>query len=216
MTRSINQTSLLPSELFGLTPERINMHCIYLCVKSELAAQRQGTHKTKTLAEVAGSGKKPWMQKGLGKARAGTRRSPIWVGGGRVFGPSPERNYKLKVTKKQKHLAFLSALSLLALEKRVAVFEVQNALNQERISTKTAVNFLKTNNFLPKKGHLLIASLSKELFLATKNVPNIKVVKPLSVTVSLLQAAAFFLCDQEAIKQLLELNQRRQNNGGKA
>lgn len=98
----------------------------------------------------------------------------------------------------------------------MAVFEVQNALNRERISTKTTVNFLKTNNFLPKKGHLLIASLSKELFLATKNVPNIKVVKPLSVTVSLLQAAAFFLCDQEAIQQLLELNQRRQNNGGKA
>lgn len=121
-----------------------------------------------------------------------------------MFGPTPERNYNLKVNKKQKHLAFLSALSLLALEKRVGLFDSHSVLKEAKISTKTVVSFLKANNFLPKKGWLLIVSKSQELFLSTKNVPNVKVVKPLSLTVSLLQAAAFLLCDRLALQELVE------------
>lgn len=121
-----------------------------------------------------------------------------------MFGPTPERNYKLKVSKKQKKLAFLSALTILAIEKKVGVFEAQTVLEKEKISTKTVVSFLKANNFLPKKGCLLIVTHSKEIFLSTKNVPNIKVVRPLSLTVSLLYTTSFLLFDSSALQELVE------------
>ena len=87
----------------------INPHNLYLYVKSYQAALRANTAKTKTRAEVSGGGKKPWSQKGRGGARAGSNRSPVWVGGGKAFGPT-QRNYNLKVNKKQKRLAFEYAL----------------------------------------------------------------------------------------------------------
>src|SRR4030042_6210353 len=96
----------LPEEIFGIEP---NDHVIYLAVKSYLANQRQGTHKAKERNEVRGGGKKPWRQKGRGTARAGTTRSPLWVGGGRIFGPKP-RDYRQKLPQKVKQLGRKSAL----------------------------------------------------------------------------------------------------------
>ena len=93
--------------VFSIEP---NDHSIYLAVKSFLANQRQGTHKSKERGEVRGGGKKPWKQKGRGGARAGTSRSPLWVGGGTIFGPKP-RNYREDLNKKVKSLARKSALS---------------------------------------------------------------------------------------------------------
>jgi large subunit ribosomal protein L4 len=90
---------------------KVNNYSIWLAVKVEEANKRIGNASTKTKAEVAGSGKKPWRQKGTGRARVGTRRNPVWVGGGIVFGPKP-RSYKLKINKKVKILAYLSLLSL--------------------------------------------------------------------------------------------------------
>ncbi len=95
----------LSDSVFGIEP---NDHVIYLSVKAYLANQRQGTHKTKERNEVRGGGKKPWRQKGRGVARAGTSRSPIWVGGGTIFGPKP-RNYRQKLNRKVKTLALLES-----------------------------------------------------------------------------------------------------------
>ena len=90
----------LSEDIFGIEP---NDHVIYLAVKAYLANQRQGTHKTKERNEVRGGGKKPWKQKGRGTARSGTSRSPLWVGGGTIFGPKP-RNYHQKLNKKVKRI----------------------------------------------------------------------------------------------------------------
>ncbi|MEA3372088.1 MAG: 50S ribosomal protein L4 [Campylobacterota bacterium] len=99
----------LPESFSGINP-----HNLYLYVKSYQASIRSNTASTKTRSEVRGGGKKPWAQKGRGGARAGSRRSPIWVGGGQMFGPTPNRNYDQKVNKKQKKLALNFALDALA------------------------------------------------------------------------------------------------------
>lgn len=98
----------------------------------------------------------------------------------------------------------MSALTVLGLNRRVGVFDSQTVLEEGKISTKTVVSFLKENNYLPKKGSLLIVTRSKEVFLSTKNIPNIKVVKPFSLTVSLLYQTSFLLCDEAALQELVE------------
>ena len=113
------RTIELPEEIFGAEP---NNHVIYLAVKQYLAAQRQGTHKVKTRAEVQGSSKKLHKQKGTGGARAGTIKSPLFNGGGRIFGPQP-RDYSFKLNKKLKQLARKSALSYKAKDSSIVVLE---------------------------------------------------------------------------------------------
>src|SRR4030066_1308006 len=107
----------LRDDIFGIEP---NDHVLYLSVKSYLANQRQGTHKSKERGEVRGGGKKPWKQKGRGGARAGTTRSPLWVGGGRIFGPKP-RDYRQKLNKKVNQLARKSALAYKAKANQIMI-----------------------------------------------------------------------------------------------
>ena len=109
----------LSDELFGVTP---NQHAIHMVVRMQRAAARSGTASTKKRGEVRGGGAKPWRQKGTGRARAGSSRSPIWRGGGSVFGPSP-RDYSFRVPRKVRRLAFRSALSAAAAGERVTVLE---------------------------------------------------------------------------------------------
>jgi len=113
------ETIELSKEVFEIEP---NDHVIYLSVKAYLANQRQGTHKSKERSEVHGGGKKPWKQKGRGGARAGTSRSPIWVGGGTIFGPKPH-DYRQKLNKKVYSLARKSALSYKAKANQIVVVE---------------------------------------------------------------------------------------------
>lgn len=120
----------IADELFN---RKVNNYSIWLAVKVEEANKRVGTANTKTKAEVAGSGKKPWRQKGTGRARVGTRRNPVWVGGGIVFGPKP-RSYKLKINKKVKNLAYLS------------LFSMKNKLGNIKFIEDIKVNELKTKN----------------------------------------------------------------------
>jgi large subunit ribosomal protein L4 len=101
---------------------RFNMPLVHECVRAELAARRRGTASTKTRGQVSGGGAKPWRQKGTGRARAGSSRSPLWAGGGTVFGPSPRR-YTFKVNRKERRAALRSALSLHAERDSLAVFE---------------------------------------------------------------------------------------------
>ena len=109
----------LPASLFG---QQVNEHLLYQAVKTFMANRRQGTAKVKSRVEVSGGGRKPWRQKGTGRARSGSNTSPVWVGGGRAHGPEP-RDYRLELPKKQRRLALTSALSLKAREAQVAVLE---------------------------------------------------------------------------------------------
>ena len=120
----------ISDELFGIEP---NPHAVHQVVRAQRAAARAGTASTKTRGEVRGGGIKPWRQKGTGRARAGSIRSPIWKGGGTIFGPTP-RDYSFRVPKKMRRLAFRSALSAAAREDRITVVE---DFSLETPSTKT-------------------------------------------------------------------------------
>ena len=109
----------LPASLFD---QQVNEHLLYQAVRNYLANQRQGTHKVKSRVEVSGGGRKPWKQKGTGRARSGSNTSPVWVGGGRAHGPEPH-SYRIELPKKQRRLALTSALSLKAREAKVAVLD---------------------------------------------------------------------------------------------
>lgn len=162
----------LNNEIFGIKP---NNHAIYEAVKLYMANKRQATAKTKKRSEVSGGGKKPWRQKGTGRARAGSTRSPIWVGGGTVFGPKGNQNFKLNQNRKEYDLALKSALSLKA-NKGLIVLEDLKAKK-----TKDIVRVLK--DLKVKKGYIVIDKLDKNLLLASKNIPTIKLsdVKHLNV-----------------------------------
>jgi len=126
----------LVEELFGIEP---NTYAVHQVVRMQRAAARAGTASTKTRSAVRGGGSKPWRQKGTGRARAGSSRSPLWKGGGTVFGPSP-RDYSFRVPRKVKRLAFSSALSAAARDERVLVVE---DFELERPSTRTGKEILE-------------------------------------------------------------------------
>lgn len=157
----------LSDAIFGLEP---NEHAMYLDVKQYLANQRQGTHKSKERNEVAGSTKKIKKQKGTGGARAGSLKAPLFVGGGRVFGPRP-RNYSFKLNKKLKEVARLSALSLLAKDNKVALVE---AFTFEAPKTKELISILKNLNTTGKT-LLVTSSVNQNVVLSGRNIPKVKV-----------------------------------------
>ncbi|MFZ1292078.1 MAG: 50S ribosomal protein L4, partial [Melioribacteraceae bacterium] len=140
----------LNESIFGIEP---NDHVIYLSVKAHLANKRQGTHKAKERNEVSGGGKKPWKQKGRGGARAGSSRSPLWVGGGTIFGPKP-RNYSMAINKKVNKLARKSALSYKAKAEQIIVVE---DFNFDSPKTKNFISILKSLKLDGKKTLLLTA-----------------------------------------------------------
>src|SRR5690242_21259610 len=128
-------TATLDDAVFGA---RFNGPLVHESVRAELAARRQGTHATKTRGNVRGGGAKPWRQKGTGRARAGSSRSPVWTGGGTVFGPQP-RHYTFKVNRKERRAAFRSALSIHAERGSIAVFDVKAF---DDVSTKAAAELI--------------------------------------------------------------------------
>ena len=161
--------------VFGIKP---NESVIHQAVITELANERQGTHASKNRSKVRGGGKKPWKQKGRGVARAGTIRSPIWRGGGTVFGPQPH-DYKTKISKKMKRLARRSVLSFRADNGDILVVD---EISISSPKTKEFIEFLKTLNISGKKVTILVASLSENLFLSSRNVPNIYLVEATSAS----------------------------------
>ncbi|MDZ7266109.1 MAG: 50S ribosomal protein L4 [candidate division KSB1 bacterium] len=157
----------LPDEIFGIEPNR---HVIYLAVKAQQANQRQGTHKTKTRREVSGGGKKPWKQKGRGVARAGSTRSPLWVGGGRVFGPQP-RDYSQSLNQKVKKLARRSALSLKAKAGEMVVVEDFTVASGK---TREMAGILKNLGADKLKTLLLIPQADPALLRASRNLYRLR------------------------------------------
>ena len=160
----------LADNVFGIEP---NDHAIYLSVKSYLANQRQGTHKAKERKEVRGGGRKPWRQKGRGTARAGTIRSPLWVGGGTIFGPRP-RNYRQELPKKVKRLARKSAFSYKAKDKQLIVVE---DFSFETPKTKEFFKLLQALNSDGKKVLLLTSAKDSIVFRSGRNIPKVKVLE---------------------------------------
>lgn len=159
----------LPDEIFAIEP---NEHCIYLAVKQYLAAQRQGTHKTKTRAEVHGSSKKLHKQKGTGGSRKGNIRNPLYKGGGTVNGPLPH-GYDFKLNRKVKDLAKMSALSLKATEGKIVVVEDWNMEVPKTKEFATVISKLTDN---ARRTLLITAESDRNLHLASRNLQNAKTV----------------------------------------
>ncbi|NQT24149.1 50S ribosomal protein L4 [candidate division KSB1 bacterium] len=156
----------LPADIFGVDP---NDHAIWQAVTAEQKNNRQGTSKAKNRSDVRGGGRKPWRQKGRGTARAGTIRSPLWVGGGRAFGPSP-RDYHMDLPKKLKKLARKSALSYRAKENNIRLVE---DFQFEAPKTKQVHDILSAFELTEKNVLLLTAEGSRNLWLSGRNIPKL-------------------------------------------
>ena len=159
----------LSDSVFGIEP---NNHAVYLDVKQYLANQRQGTHKAKERAEVAGSTRKIKKQKGTGTARAGSKKSPLFKGGGTVFGPRP-RSYSFKLNKTVKRLARKSAFSIKAKESNLLVVE---DFNFETPNTKNFMNVLKALGLENKKSLFVLGDSNKNVYLSSRNLKASSVV----------------------------------------
>jgi len=160
----------LSKSVFAIEP---NNHAVYLDVKQYLANQRQGTHKSKERAEIAGSTRKIKKQKGTGTARAGSIKSGVFKGGGRMFGPRP-RNYSFKLNKNLKRLARKSALSIKASDKSIVVLE---DFNFEAPKTKEFVNVLKALEIENKKSLFVLGDTNNNVYLSSRNLKGSEVVK---------------------------------------
>jgi large subunit ribosomal protein L4 len=158
----------LNETVFGIEP---NNHVLFEAVVMQRASLRQGTHKTKIRSEVAGGGRKPWRQKGTGRARQGSIRSPQWRGGGVVFGPVP-RSYSYKLPKKVRRLAIKSALSTKVQDNSIVVLE---ALSFDAPKTKEMVAVLK-NLTVERKALVVTADLNENVALSARNIPGVTVV----------------------------------------
>ena len=159
----------LSDSVFAIEP---NNHAVYLDVKQYLANQRQGTHKAKERAEVAGSTRKIKKQKGTGTARAGSAKNPLFKGGGTVFGPRP-RSYSFKLNKSLKRLARKSAFSIKAKESNIIVLE---DFNFETPSTKNFINVLKALELENKKSLFILGDTNKNVYLSSRNLKASNVV----------------------------------------
>lgn len=160
----------LDNSVFGIEP---NDHVIYEDIRSYLANQRSGTASTKGRSQVRGGGRKAYRQKGTGMARRGTIRSPLLKGGGIVFGPKP-RDYKIRLTKKMRRLARLSALSYKLKDKAVAVVE---DFDFEGPSTKSVIEIVNTLNFQGKKVLILTAGYKSMVYKSGRNIPDLSVME---------------------------------------
>ena len=188
----------LSDSVFGIEP---NNHAVYLDVKQYLANQRQGTHKAKERAEVAGSTRKIKKQKGTGTARAGSAKNPLFKGGGTVFGPRP-RSYSFKLNKSLKRLARKSAFSIKAKESNIIVLE---DFNFETPNTKNFINVLKALGLENKKSLFVLGDSNKNVYLSSRNLKGSSVVSSLELsTYAILNANSLVLL--ESSLEIIEEN----------
>ena len=167
--KEIGRKVTLSDAVFGIEP---NEHAVYLDVKQHLANKRQGTHKAKERAEIAGSTRKIKKQKGTGTARAGSIKSPVFRGGGRMFGPRP-RNYSFKLNKKQKQLARRSALSQKAQDNAIVIVE---NFSFDAPKTKNYIDFLTNLGIENNKSLIVLGDTNKNVYLSSRNFKGSNVV----------------------------------------
>ncbi|MCX2494883.1 50S ribosomal protein L4 [Pedobacter sp. PF22-3] len=187
----------LPESVFGIEP---NDHAIYLDVKQYLANQRQGTHKSKQRNEIAGSTRKLYKQKGTGGARAGSIKSPLFNGGGRVFGPQP-RDYSFKLNKKLKSLARKSALAYKAKDNNVVVLE---DFNFDTIKTKNYTSLLAALKVDNQKTLLVLPAQNNNIYLSSRNVQKTKVISAADLNTYDVLNAGVLVLTADSVKTLEE------------
>jgi large subunit ribosomal protein L4 len=189
----------LAKEIFGVEP---NLHVMHLALRRQLNNARQGSANAKTRAEVSGGGRKPWKQKGTGRARAGSLRSPLFAGGGVVFGPKP-RSYAFSMPQKARKLALRSALS--SREAQLTVVKDFSQINAPK--TKLMAQALKALNL---EGKILIVADTKAaensyLELAARNIPSVKIILPTNLNVKDILEADNVVITESAVKQITEM-----------
>lgn len=186
----------LNDEIFGL---EANEHVMHMAVVQYLANQRQGTQSAKTRAEVRGGGRKPWRQKGTGRARQGSTRSPQWTGGGVVFAPKP-RDYSFKLNKKVKRLALKSALSTKVVDSKIIVLE---DLTLSGVKTKDMVKVLE--NIKVGKALIVMEGVNKNVMLSARNIPGVKTASVSTINVYDLLKYDTFVVTKEAVAKIEEV-----------
>jgi large subunit ribosomal protein L4 len=185
----------LDDTIFAVEP---NDHAIYLDVKQHMANRRQGTHKSKERSEISGSTRKIKKQKGTGGARAGDINSPLFVGGGRVFGPRP-KDYNFKLNKKLKRLARKSALSYKAKDNKIMILE---DFNFEAPKTKTYIDLLKNFNLSDKKTLLVLSELNNVVYLSSRNLKKAKIVSASNINTYDILDAENLLMVESSVKEI--------------
>ena len=185
----------LPESVFGVEP---NDHAIYLAVKQFQANQRQGTHKAKQRNEIAGSTKKLKKQKGTGGARAGSRKNPMFRGGGRIFGPVP-RDYSFKLNKKVKDLARNSALAYKAKESGLVIVE---DFNLGAVKTKEYARILKNLGAENKRSLLLTSAMDEKLYLSSRNLPKASVLVASNISTYDVMHSQVLILSESSIKEI--------------
>ena len=184
----------LDGDAFGA---RFNLPLVHETVRAEFAARRRGSASTKTRGLVRGGGAKPWRQKGTGRARAGSTRSPIWTGGGTIFGPHP-RSYTFKVNRKERRAALRSALSLHADRGSLAILDVADF---SAPSTRTAASLLGGWTE-PRPTLVVVTAEERDAALSFRNIARVSVLEPSSVGVADIVGATSLLCSDAALAEL--------------
>lgn len=188
----------LEKQVFGITP---NDAVLYDAITLTRNAQRQGTASTKTRSEVSGGGRKPWRQKGTGRARQGSIRAAQWYHGGVVFGPTP-RDYDKKMNRKERRLALKSALAYKDVEKAIVVVD---SLNLETNKTKDMLNILNNLKLANKKVLIVADELNENLILATRNIASVMLLEASEINTLDVVSADALLMTTEAAKKVGEV-----------
>ena len=183
----------LPKEIFGLS---FNADLVHQVAVAQMSNRRQVSAHTKNRGEVRGGGRKPWQQKGTGRARHGSIRSPIWRGGGVVFGPRKEKNFKKKIPKKMKRKALLMVLSQKAKEKELIILD---KIELEKGKTKEMAGIFSKLPCWGKTTFLILPSYDKKIFLATRNIPKVSVEEARNLNVLDLLNHKYLLMLRESI-----------------
>jgi len=188
----------LSDDLFGISAKQGVLH---EAVVNFLANQRQGTHATKTKGLISGGGKKPWKQKGTGRARSGSTRSPLWRGGGTIFGPQP-RDYSYKLPKKVKRLALMNAF-----HEKLSSGEIVflDGLSLEKPRTKDIISLLKSFDLQNKTVLIILPEKDDAVVLSARNIPGVDVVRAADVNVYDVLAHATLLMTKDAAQKLGEI-----------
>ena len=189
----------LNDNIWGIEP---NDAVLYDAVRLSMSNSRIATASTKTRSEVSGGGRKPWRQKGTGNARQGSIRATQWRGGGIVFGPTPNKNYKKKQNKKERRLAILSALSYKLKDNELIVLD---ELNFKTNKTKEMTNLLTKLNIRNNKVLVAVEELTENLYLSVRNLANVKLVRFNEINAFDLVSADNLLITERALKKLEEV-----------
>ncbi len=187
----------LPKEVFAV--EVPNHELLKMAYNAYLANSRQASATTKQRGEVSGGGKKPWKQKGTGRARFGSSRNPIWRGGGVVFGPRGNENYKINISKTSKRVALKQALTLANEAKKIVVDSIKTTGK-----TAEVFSYLKDNDLTKKRVLIVVAEKTEELMRATNNLPNVLLISANYLNVYHVLNADKIVMDKDSIKVVKE------------